>query len=243
METNRRRFEASAASENKQVATWSRTSRIPPPVSLSHTTSTISSRHICSIQASMSLDNFFDSLVANTTTANEDQDLFEKYLNLDEYDYKYSELPNPLPPAVVHPTAPSSAVYSDTSYPNGSVAAPWIPNAPSTPLATPIDGSLSLLHHQATDNGICNFQAPHPASSPAQNRLNGSAPLAGASTCLFCGDSHVPRPTGLGTTSTYWNTRQATYIAGHDTVDVVTPCLDRHACMAMVSSNPQSLTH
>ena len=188
----------------------------------------------------MSLNNFFDSLVANTTTANEDQELFEQYLNLDEYDYKYSDLPDPLPP-VVHPTPPSSVVYSATSYPGGSVAA--IPNAPSTPLAKPIAGPLSVVHHRPTDNGICNFQAPPPAWSPAQDRLNGSVPLAGASTCLSCGDSHVPRPTGLGTTATYWNTRPATYTAGHDTVDMVTPCLDRHACMAMVSSNPQSLTH
>ena len=184
----------------------------------------------------MSLDNFFDSLVANTTTANEDQDLFEQYLNLDEYDCNDSDLPDPLP----HPMAPSSAVYSAASYPGGSVG---IPNAPSTSLATPVAGLLSVLHHRPTDNGICNFQASQPVRSPAQDRLNGSAPLAGASTCLACGFSHVPRPTGLGTTATYWNTRPATYTAGHDTVDMVTPCLNGPACIAMVSSNPQSLTH
>jgi len=136
----------------------------------------------------MSPNNFFESLLAKTITPNEDQDLFAQYLNLDEYDYNYSD-------------------------------------------------------QQLADNSMYNFQAPHPACSRAQDRLNDSSPLAGADTCLSYGVSHVPRPTGLGTTATYWNTRAATCTAGRGTVDMGTPCLRGHAYMTMVSSNAQSIVH
>jgi hypothetical protein len=136
----------------------------------------------------MSLDNLFESLLAKPTTANEDQDLFAQYLNLDEFDYNYSD-------------------------------------------------------QRPTDNGMCHFQAPDPAWTQSQDRLDDSAPLAGAKTRLPYSSSLVPRPTGLGTTATYWNTRATTYPAGLGTAAMSSPCLSGHAYMAKVSSNPQSLAH
>jgi hypothetical protein len=136
----------------------------------------------------MSLNNLFESLLAKPTAANEDQDLFAQYLNLDEYDYDYS-------------------------------------------------------NQRPIDNGMCHFQAPDPAWTHAQDRLDDSAPLAGAKTRLPYSSSRAPRPTGLGTTATYWNTRAATYPARLGTVDMSASCLSGHAYMATVSLNPQSLAH
>ncbi len=195
----------------------------------------------------MSLNHFFGSPLAKTTTTNEDQDLFRQYLNLDEYDDDdcSDQLPSVTPPdplpLAVDPTVSSFKAYSINSHPGRSVTALSVPIAPSTPLAPPIAGTLSVFNYTPTDNGMCDFRAPHHACSRAENCLNGSAPLAGASTstCPPCGTSHVPRPVGLGTPSTYWNTRAATYTAGHGTVDTVAPCLGGHACIATVSPNVQ----
>ena len=217
-----------------RVVTRSYSSRLPPPLP--------ASRHIRSIQADMSVNDFFDSLLTKTTTEDEDKDLFRQYLNLDEYDYNCSNLhptnqplplvmpSDPLPP-VVHPTVPSSKVYSSTSHPGRSVTAQFIPIAPSTPPAPAVTDTLPVLHYVPTDNSTCDFRALHRVCWRA--RLNDSVPLAGASTCS---SSDVPRPIGLGTTSTYWNTRAATYSGEHGTVDMASPYLGGRTCIATVSS-------
>ena len=191
----------------------------------------------------MSFNDFSDWPLTKTTTEEENEDIFRQYLNLDAYDYNFSNLQptnqplplvapsDPLPP-VVHPTAPSSKVYSSTSHLGRSVAAPLIPIAPSTPPTTATTDTLPVLHYMPTDNGMCDFRALHGIFSRAQGCLNDSAPLAGASTCP---SSDIPRPTGLGTTSTYWNTRAATYKAGHCTVDMGDRCLGGPTHIATVS--------
>ena len=192
----------------------------------------------------MSLNDFFDSLLIKTTAKEEGEDLFRQYVNLDEYDYNYSDPhptnqppplvapSDPLPP-IVHPTATSSKVYSSTSHPGRSVAAPFISIAPSTPPVTAMTETLPVLNYMPTENSTCEFRALHRVCLPAQDCLNDSAPLARTSTCP---SSDVPRTTGLGTTSTYWNTRAATYSGGHGTVDVGAPCLGGHAWTATVGS-------
>ena len=217
----------------------------PPRLSL---TQHSSSRRICSIQADMSLDNIFDLLLAKDIATNEDQDLFKQYLNLDEYNYNYGDLQSiqqPLPvipspvltPPVVHSTPSSSEIYPAASHPGESVATPWMPIAPSTTLATPFTNPLSVSHHPPVRNGTDNTRVVHPAWSL---HLDSSAPLATTHTHPAC---RAPRPTGLGATSTYWNTRATTYGAGFGTVGPSAPCSSGHACMAVVSSNPRSLTH
>jgi hypothetical protein len=160
----------------------------------------------------MSLDNFFDSLLTKTTPANEDQDLFAQYLNLSEYDYNYSDLqPTDQLPSLVSPHDPLPPVVHPTAPSSKVYLATSHPSgsAPSIP-------SIPLAT-PVTDS-LSLLHCP-----PTDNRMCNLRAL---------------RPTGLGTTATYWNTRAA-YTAGRGTVDMGTPCLSRHACIAVVSSNPR----
>lgn len=95
--------------------------------------------------------------------------------------------------------------------------------------ASPSSGVYSAASH----SGTCGYTDRAP-------RLNGSAPLACTNSPPSCGFSPVSRPTGLGTTPAYWNTRAVTHAVGRGEVNRGTRCASGHAHTVMLKTNLRS---
>lgn len=196
----------------------------------------------------MSLDKFFESLTGKSTGTDEDQDLFKQFWSLD---YNYGGLrPTNQPPSLIalpeqvpwvdQSILPSSEDQSAPGYP--STSTPWRPIASSTAFTTPATDTHSMSHHTPVGNSTLNLRASYPAWSFGQD----PAPVSAcASTTAYPAGrlSCVPRPTGLGTTSTYWNTRTATQAADYGTFTGIVPCASGCASAATASLDPKSPTH